>query len=85
MGFRVPKIATRVNVKIIMRSDWVQHEENGDWTKREQFMAFAAFIDDGGNVVEEGRVKADKIASPAQIDKLRTILNWLKTEAEKEL
>lgn len=85
MGFRVPKIATRVSVKIIMRSDWIQDEESGEWSEREQFMAFAEFLDDEGNVVEDGRIRADKIASPAQIDKLRTILNWLKTEAEKEL
>lgn len=84
MGFRVPKIATRANVKLIVRSDWRQ-DEQGNWNELDQFIAFAEFIDDNGNVVDEWRGSADKIASPAQIDKLRTILNWLKTEAEKEL
>lgn len=85
MGFRVPKTATMVNVKIIMRSEWLEDEESSDWEKREQFMAFAEFIDNNGDVVEEWRGSADKIATPAQIDKLRTILTWLRNEAEKEL
>lgn len=84
MGFRVAKTATRVNVKIIMRSEWIQ-DDQGEWTENEQFMAFAEFIDDEDNVVDEGRRNAEQIASPAQIDKLRTILAWLKTEAGKEL
>lgn len=84
MGFRVDKTATKVNVKLIIRSDW-SLDENGEMSEQEQFRAFAEFVDDSGNVVEEWQGNADKIASEAQIDKLRTILTWLKTEAEKEL
>lgn len=86
MTFRVDKTATKVNVKLIIRSDWIRDiGKEGKWIEQEQFRAFAEFVDDNGNVVEEWQGNADKIASEAHIDKLRTILTWLKTEAEKEL
>lgn len=84
MTFRVDKTATRVNVKLIIRSDWTL-DKSGERLEQEQFMAFAEFIDDDGIVIEEWQGNAEQIATDAQIDKLRTILAWLKKEAEKEL